>query len=324
MISRGQFFPLPSRFIVDKEVIVRRFTAAVLLLAIVLSIIPCPALAQGGIKVWPTGVELTLGRGETATKTVNVQNLGSEPVMLQAYVMDFSKDRNGDFVFYEPGHESYSASKWLSVDSFDLELAPAQSQEIEVTVSVPAQVEPGGHYAALFFEAIPPSSEGSVSISTRIPTLFYVTVPGVTEAEVFSDAEIASLLLPGIAGGGSLEAGVVVHNSGNVHLTVAARAYFASSWGNASELDLGQMVILPSSDGVLKGEWQEAPYFGRVRANVVIGYLDNQGDVVNKSQTAEFWVVPWSLVGIILFVMGVVVPAIVIISKRFRLRVERK
>jgi hypothetical protein len=46
--------------------------------------------------------------------------------------------------------------------------------------------------------------------------------------------------------------------------------------------------------------------------------------VVNKSQTAEFWVVPWSLVGIILFVMGVVVPAIVIISKRYRLRVERK
>ena len=324
MISRGQFFPLPSRFIVDKEVIVRRFTAAVLLLAIILSLIPSPVRAQGGIKVWPTDVELTLGRGETATKTVNVQNLGSEPIMLQAYVMDFSKDRNGDFAFYEPGHESYSASKWLSIDSFDLELAPAQSQEVEVTVSVPGQVEPGGHYTALFFEAIPPSSEGTVSISTRIPTLFYVTVPGATEAEVIANAEISSLLLPGFAGQSRLDAGVVVRNSGNVHLTVAAKAYFDGYWGGSSELDLGQKIILPNSEGMLKEEWQEAPYFGRVRANVVIGYLDNQGDVVNKSQTAEFWVVPWSLVGIILFVMGVVVPAIVIISKRFRLRVERK
>ena len=324
MISRGQFIPLPSIFLCLEGAILRRYAAAVLLLAIVLSIIPCPALAQGGIKVWPTGVEFTLGRGETATKTVNVQNLGSEPVMLQAYVMDFSKDRNGDFVFYEPGHESYSASKWLSVDSFDLELAPAQSQEVKVTVSVPAQVEPGGHYAALFFEAIPPSSEGSVSISTRIPTLFYVTVPGATEAEVIANAEISSLLLPGFAGQSRVDAGVVVRNSGNVHLTVAAKVYFDGYWGGNSELDLGQMVILPNSEGVLRGEWQEAPYFGRVRVNVVIGYLDNQGDVVNKSQTAEFWVVPWSLVGIILFVMGVVVPAIVIISKRFRLRVERK
>ena len=324
MISRGQFIPLPSIFFCLEGAILRRYAAAVLLLAIVLSIIPCPALAQGGIKVWPTSVELTVGHGETATKTINIQNLGSEPIMLQAYVMDFSKNRNGDFVFSEPGHESYSASRWLSVNSFDLELAPAQSQEVKVTVSVPAQVEPGGHYAALFFETIPPSSEGSVSISTRIPTLFYITVPGVTEAEVFSNAEIASLLLPGIAGGGSLEAGVVVHNSGNVHLTVAAKAYFDGYWGGSSELDLGQTIILPNSDGVLKEKWRESPLFGRVRASVVIGYLDQKGELVNKSQTAEFWVVPWSIVGIILFVMGVVVPAIVIISKRFRLRVERK
>jgi P pilus assembly chaperone PapD len=285
---------------------------------------PGSVLAQGGIKVWPTCVELTIGSGESATKTVNIQNLGSEPIMLQAYVMDFSKDRNGDFAFYEPGHESYSASKWLSIDSFSLELAAAQSREVEVTVAVPAQVEPGGHYTALFFEAIPLSNEGTVSISTRIPTLFYITVPGVTEAEVIANAEISSLVLPGVAGGGSLEAGVVVHNSGNVHLTVAAKAYFDGYWGDSSELDLGQTIILPNSNGVLSGEWQERPFFGKVKARVVIGYLDQSGGLVNKSQTAGFWVVPWSIVGTVLFVMGVVVPAIVILSKRFRLRLERR
>ncbi|MBM3157641.1 MAG: molecular chaperone [Chloroflexi bacterium] len=302
----------------------RRGITAFLLLVFVLSIIPSTAEAQGGIKVWPTSVEFTVGRGESVTKTVNIQNLGSEPVVVQAYVMDFSKERDGNFNFYEPGHESYSASRWLGIDSLNLELAANQSREVEVTVSVPAQVEPGGHYAALFFEAIPLSNEGTVSISTRIPTLFYVTVPGVTEAEVFSNAEIASLLLPGISGGGSLEAGAVIHNSGNVHLTVAAKAYFDGYWGGKSELDLGQTTILPDSDGVLKEEWQEKPFFGKVGAKVVIGYLDQNGGLVNKSQTAEFWVVPWSLVGIILFVMIVVVPAIVILSRRFRLRLERR
>jgi P pilus assembly chaperone PapD len=303
---------------------VRRYAVAILFLAIVLSIIPCPALAQGGIKVWPTSVELTVGCGETTTKTVNVQNLGSEVILLEAYVMDFSKDRNGDFVFYEPGHESYSASKWLSIDGLNLELTATQGRAVEVTVSVPSQIEPGGHYTALFFEAIPLSDEGTVSISTRIPALFYITVPGVTEAEVISNAEISSLLLPGVAGGGPLEAGVVVHNSGNVHLTVAAKAYFDGYWGGNSELDLGQTIILPNSDGVLKEKWRESPFFGKMRADVVIGYLDQYGELVNKSQTAEFWVVPWSLIGIVLFIMGVVVPAIVIISKRFRLRLERK
>src|SRR4030042_1534059 len=251
-----------------KKVIVRRCAAAVLLLAIVLSVMPGTVLAQGGIKVWPTCVELTIGSGENTTKTVNIQNLGSEPVLLQAYLMDFSKDRNGDFAFYEPGHESYSASQWLSIEILSLELAAAQSREVEVTVAVPAQVEPGGHYTALFFEAIPLSNEGTVSISTRIPTLFYITVPGVTEAEVIANAEIASLLLPGVAGGGSLEAGVVVHNSGNVHLTVAAKAYFDGYWGGNSELDLGQTIILPDSDGVLNGEWRGKPVFWKGEGNV--------------------------------------------------------
>ncbi len=307
-----------------KRAVVRRYAAVVLLLTIAVSMFPGFAGGQGGIKVWPTSVELTVNCGETATKTINVQNLGSESIMLRVYAMDFSKDRNGDFAFHEPGHESYSASRWLSVNSFDLELGPAQSQGIEVAVSVPDRVEPGGHYAALFFEAIPPSGEGAVSISTRIPSLFYITVPGVTETEIVANAEISLLLLPGFAGQSRVDAGVVVHNSGNVHLTVAAKAYFSASMGDSSELDLGQTVILPDSDAVLKGEWQEPPFFGRVKADIVIGYLDHNGELVNKSQTAEFWVVPWSVVGVVVFVMGVAVPAVVVISRRYRLRLERK
>ena len=274
--------------------------------------------------MWPTWVDLTVNRGEQADKMINVQNQGSELIRMRAYVMDFSIDREGNFVFSEAGHESYSASRWLSVAETDFELVPGESQEVEVRLSAPSEVEPGGHYAALFFEAIPSANQGAVSISTRIPTLFYITVPGITEAEVIANADIASLVLPGFAGKGPVEAGVVVHNTGNVHLTVAARVHFSASLGGDSELDLGQAVILPNSEGVIKSNWQQAPFLGKVTANVVIGYLDEQGELVNKSRTGEFWVVPWSMIGIIVGVLGLVVPAIVIISKRYRLRVERK
>ncbi len=241
-----------------------------------------------------------------------------------AYTSDFSIDKEGNFVFSEPGHESYSASKWLAVEEGELELAPDEVREIKVEVAVPTEVEAGGHYAALFFEAIPSSNQGAISISTRIPSLFYLTVPGLTEADISANADIVSLVMPGIAEKGPVEMGVVVRNSGNVHLTVAAKAYIASSWGNASELDLGQVVVLPNTEALMKGTLQETPLFGRVKASVVIGYLDQNGELVNKSQTAEFWVIPWSLVGIILGVMGLVVPAIIVVRKRYRLRVERR
>ena len=300
------------------------YVVVLLLVAAIVVVCPLHAAAQGGLKVWPTWVELMVHRGEQAGKIIHVQNQGSESIAIRAYVMDFSIDREGNFVFSEPGHESYSASRWLSVAETDFELVPGESQEVEVRLSAPSEVEPGGHYAALFFEAIPSANQGAVSISTRIPTLFYITVPGITEAEVIANADIASLVLPGFAGKGPVEAGVVVHNTGNVHLTVAARVHFSASLGGDSELDLGQAVILPNSEGVIKSNWQQAPFLGKVTANVVIGYLDEQGELVNKSRTGEFWVVPWSMIGIIVGVLGLVVPAIVIISKRYRLRVERK
>jgi len=280
--------------------------------------------AQGGISVWPTWVEMTVNRGEQAGKTIHVQNQSSESSEIKAYVTDFSIDREGNFVFSEAEHESYSAARWLGFEKSGFELSPGESKEVEVAIAAPEEVEPGGHYAALFFEAIPSANQSAVSISTRIPTLFYITIPGITEADVSTNADIVSLIVPGIVGKGPVEMGVVVRNSGNVHLAVAARAYFSALWGNNSELDLGQMVILPNSDGVLKSNWRQTPLFGKVRASVVIGYLDHKGELVNKSQTGEFWVVPWSMIGIIVGVLGLVVPAIIVLRKRYRLRVERK
>ena len=238
--------------------------------------------------------------------------------------MDFSIERDGDFNFYEPGHESYSASKWLNMEEADFELAPGESKEVEVVVSAPATVEPGGHYAALFFEAVPSGNQSAVSVSMRIPTIFYITLPGITGADVIANADILSLQLPGIAERGPVEMEVLVRNSGDVHLTVAAKAYFSSSWGNASELDLGQMVILPNSDGVLQGEWQETPFWGKVKASVVIGYLDQQGEVVNKSLTGEFWIIPWKLLTAIVAGIGLLVLGMVILSRRYRVKLERK
>jgi P pilus assembly chaperone PapD len=295
-----------------------------ILLAISFLVFPLSTSAQEGIRIWPTRVEMMMNRGEQAEKIINVQNQGSKPLNVSTYAMDFSIERDGDFNFSEPGHESYSASKWLDMEQADFELGPGENKEINVVVSAPVAVEPGGHYVALFFEAVPAGNQSAVSVSMRVPTLFYITLPGITGADVIDNADIIALQLPGIAERGPVEMGVVVRNSGNVHLTVAAKAHFAASWANASELDLGQAVVMPNSEMVIKGNWQETPFFGRVKASVVIGYLDRQGEVINKSLTGEFWIVPWKMLTAVVAGIGLLIVAIFILSRRYRLMLERK
>ncbi|MGB2800343.1 MAG: hypothetical protein WBC82_10950 [Dehalococcoidia bacterium] len=302
----------------------RKRAIVIFLIAILLTILPNSAQAQGGIKVWPTKVDLTINEGEQAERIINVKNQGGETIGVRAYIMDFSVDKDSNFIFSEPGHESYSASKWLSVNCADFELAPGESQEVEVIIAAPADIEPGGHYAALFFETMPSINEEGVAISTRIPSLFYITVPGVTDADIVADAEIVSLILPGFIEKGPVEVGVVVQNSGNVHLTIAAKAYFSDLFGGNSELDLGQVTVLPDGEGTLTGSWQEAPFIGRVRANFVIGYFGQHEELVNNSQRGEFWVFPWKHLAAIVAVIGSLVLLIVLLHRRYRFKIERR
>ena len=278
------------------------------------------AHAQGGIQVSPTRVDITVDQGGWASTNVTVCNRSGQAMGVVAYVMDF----DADYAFFEPGDESYSAARWFSVNGTAFELGQGECRRIEVVITPPAHVEPGGHYAALFFQTAAAQSDGGLSVSARIPALFYITVPGATEADVIADAEIASLILPGTVGGKPVEVGAVVRNTGNVHLGVAARAYFVDLLNRRSELDLGQALVLPGGEAQLKGTWPGTPFIGRVKTSVVIGFADESGALVNKARRGGFWVIPW----VPLIAAGVPLVALValavVMRRRYRVRLERR
>lgn len=280
------------------------------------------------MKVWPARVELTIDRGETAKTVVRVGNEGDKPIRVHVYAMDFCADKKHGLSLSEPGHESFSCSAWLDLDQTDFELAPGESKEVKVAISVPPEVEPGGHHAALLFETVSLKVETafSVTISARIASLFYLTIPGVTDADVFASAEIVSLTMPGLAAGGPVEVGVIVRNTGNVHLEVAATAYFYGLWGrNVGELDLGQVVILRQSERVIEANWEKTPFLDKVKAKVVIGYFDEHGELVNEDATASFWVTPQRK---IVIAAAASLAALLVLAwlsrRRYRLRLERR
>ncbi len=241
--------------------------------------------------------------------------------------MDFSVDRDNNYTFSEAGHESYSCASWLSVEEPAFVLGAGQTRAVEVTISVPEAVEPGGHYAALFFEAIPPETEPGVSVAVggRIPSLFYLTIPGITDADIAANVEITSLILPGWVGGGPVDIGAVVHNTGNVHLTIATKAYFTDFRGRQTgEIDLGQTTILPGAERALTGTWESTPFAGPAKATFVIGYFDDYGEPVNKSMKGTFWIIPWRAIIIAVASVGLIGAAILILRKKFRLKLERR
>jgi len=301
--------------------------AIFLTLFVSLHIFALPASAGVSITVSPTTIDLTLSNSEIAIQEIGVWNTGDETISVHTYAMDFSIDKENSFTFFEPGYESYSCAAWLSMEETEFNLAAGESKNVIVTISVPQELEPGGHYAALFFEMVPPEAQSGVSVAVagRIPSLFYITIPGVTGADIITNAEIASLLLPSVVEKGSIEVGVTVRNTGNVHLPIAAKAYFTDFRGReVGELDLGQVIILPNSERVIKATWEGAPFIGKVKTSIVIGYFDQNGELVNKAATGNFQVIPWKLILIAVFSLVFLIVLMWMIRKKFRLRIERK
>ena len=292
-------------------------------LAIVLHCLAPPeASADVSLKVWPTTLEMTVSEGQTAELVVNVENAGDEIVRLSVYAMDYTVDRDGNYSFSEPVHDTYSCAAWISPDASVFDLAPGETRATTVSISVPENIEPGEHHSAVFFEQLSDVSQGtSVSVGARMACLLYVTIPRVTDAEVTTDANIAQVILPGWAEGSHVNIGALIRNSGNVHLTLAARAYLTNFRGSPiGEADLGQAVILPGGERLLEATWADLPLFGRVSARVVIGYHDSQGELVNKETSVNFQVVPWKTIMVVVLCLTIIGLAVFIVVRRFRFR----
>ena len=303
--------------------------AAVTFLALLLCLhaFSLPSSAGVTMMLSPIIMDLTLNTGETSTQEISIRNAGDEQTMVRVYAMDFSIDRENNYTFSDPGHESYSCASWLGIEESDFDLGPAETKHVEVTISVPRGVETGGHYAALFFETIladtPPGV--SVAISGRIPSLFYLTIPGVTDADIFANAEITSLMLPGWVDGGPVQIGAAVRNTGNVHLTIAAKAYFTDFRGRqAGEIDLGQTIVLPGAERAITGTWGKTPFIGPTQATVVIGYFDQHNQLVNRSMTGSFQIIPWKVIIAVFASLALIAFGIWALRKKVRFRLERR
>ena len=302
---------------------------AITLVALLQSqLVPVPALAQTVIRFWPTQVEMEANVGQSAERAITLENPSHESVTVNVYGMDFSVGRDECFTFSEPCDESYSCSSWLTVDEAFFELGAGETRAVKVTVAVPDGVEPGGHHAALLFEAclLDAETDSSVNISSRIASLFYVTIPGVSEADITTDAEIVSLILPAWVEGSSAELGVVVRNTGNVHLNIAGKMYLTGFRGNSiAEVDLGQTIVLPGTERTLKGDCGGLPLFDKVTTKVVVGYFDAGGEVVNRSAQGGFWVTPHrGLMAAVALPVGIILLVTFRLRRRYRLKIERK
>ena len=164
---------------------------AALLAAVLVMVMPAQTLAVAttnpgtsgqGLEISPPVVELQADPGQTVTTAISIRNVTKGPLIVKAKTDDFGAgtDESGQpqLLLDTDGQSRFSLKYWVGAVS-DLTLAAGELKKNQVTIKVPKNAEPGGHFGVVRFTAVPPDLEGTgVALSASVGTLVLVRVSG--------------------------------------------------------------------------------------------------------------------------------------------------
>jgi P pilus assembly chaperone PapD len=230
----------------DRSLHAHRAVTAAAIAALLLTV--GTASAQVSVEVSPLRVELTAGPGSTTTQGITVSNAGTEPLRVRAIATDWDLSRDGAPQF-ESAIEGgpYSATSWIRVAPPEQVIEPGKNTIVRFSLSVPADVTPGGYRTGVLFEfgsatASPLARGRQVMFKSRIATLIYVSVGQPPMAAELTDLSVKTL-------GPQTNVIAVVKNSSRRYVrTRGSLILFDQSGRNVREVPVPDVPLLPESE----------------------------------------------------------------------------
>lgn len=266
------------------------------------------------LEIAPPLVYLNVDPGQSVTTQILIRDISSGNLIVTGQVNDFvAAGENGTpkILLNNNTYDPYSLKSWVaSLPS--LLLTPKQIKTLNVTLNVPSNASPGGHYGVVRFTATPPSLEGTsgVSLATSLGALLLVTVSG----KITENVTVQSFSVNNGGKSQSLfESGPVnfveqFHNLGNVQEQPTGQVSITDMFGTKLadvNVNLPPGNILPQSirqfsEPLNSSVIGNKRLLGRYTAALKVTY-----GASHKVLTASivFWVIPFKLIGVIIIIL---------------------
>lgn len=285
-------------------------------------------LPQNDFVVEPGKTEVFINKGESTVKNIIVTNRINKKVKFKLSTEDFigTNDPKQPLVLLGDDNSPYSLKDFIIPEITEFELELGERIVIPITISIPANAEPSGHYGALVVSNDPSIQEGASSkevegktrIVSRIGSLFLLKINGQGKEE--GSVEDFKVIGPSKAFYDKRPNGfeIAFKNSGNVHLvpygTITIRNLFGSL---VKTLPVDAYFVLPDSIRYREVMWSDGFSIGRYTANLSLnkGY----GTQYENIELA-FWVLPWKILLIVFVGVLLIVATLYYLLTRFELR----
>jgi len=276
-----------------------------------------------GLEISPVLIDQKVDPGQTIEIKIKLRNITSNNLIAKGKINDFKA--NGEeglplVITDEDAEPSpYSFQEWVKTIS-DTTLEPKQQKTLTITIDVPKDASPGGHYGVVRFTAVPEElKDNGVSLAASIGTLVLLDVSG--DAKVGASVEEFSISQDKHKGTffeyGPLDFLARIKNTGNVHFQPTGTITLTDTFGK----QVGQLKVndkkanvLPDSIRRFEQRYDKRNMFGRYTAQLKLNYAD--GKKLNAS--IIFWVLPYKVILAVLAVIILLIVLILLAIKRFK------
>ena len=302
----------------------------------------CSVQEAQAITLIPPSYEFQTAPGQTVDTTVKLFNETAESMILYPETRNFTAAGESGVPTFDFEAPIEGLSSWLQLEGGSFILEPGQRVELAITIKVPQDAEPGGHYAALFFSTNPPKTEdeGQIAIGSKIGTLFLVRVEG----EIIEKGSIEEFFLGDhqkTLNRLPAELYLRFQNTGNVHLRPTGTITITNLFGKESaKVDLNEAkgATLPETIRKYEAIWEKGQVkettgniwsnfwkeysnewnnfaFGRYKAEIDLTF----GSDSKQTATAKlsFWVLPWRVIVVFALILLVVIFLLIFLIKRY-------
>jgi len=259
---------------------------------------------QAAVGVSPVTFELTGSPGDVIINQLKVFNPSTDTVIgIQMQVEDIAPTGEMGQVIVEPAEtETYSIAQWIKTEPEEFTLNPREEKFVTFTITIPENVEPGGHYGVVLAgtKAIAGSGVIGTTIVERVGALVLLITPG----EMKEELVVKDFSVPGYSEYGPIDFTIKLENKGTVHIKPVASITITNWLGEkVGEVQLSQKNILPDSVRKFEVSWDKKWLFaGKYTATLTGNYGTSRSSF--SSVVITFWAFPWKVgIGILLLII---------------------
>lgn len=220
-----------------------------LFLFVLISIVFWFSWVHANFTLSPLKFEYDLQNFNPVQDTIKVTNSWDTPITLYSSKEDFvAGDDSGAPKFVPPEDQldtQLSLSNWITVEDQNITLAPKETREINFTIQIPSNAEPGWHYAAIFFSPGVPGG-AQVAVVQRLWVLLLVNVPG----EVKIDGNVKNFEIWKTSGNN------FVKSDRFESLPIIFQTVFQNSW-NVHLKPTWKITLIDENGNTLKNIWKQ-------------------------------------------------------------------